>query len=209
MKSSKQIVTLMVAAAAVAGVLALKSFFLPGAKAVDSVAARSKGPEQAKIQIIEFIDFECPACAYGAKLLHEYMDKHPSDIRLQIKYFPLIKSHRHAMQTALYSECAGRQGKFWEFHDPLMATQQQWSPLINPDPIVSEFLKKAGVDMSKHAACVASEDAAKTIEDDRTLGKSLGVQSTPTYFINNKMVVGGKSLTEELNTYFPQDKPKE
>ena len=134
------------------------------------------------------------------------MARYPQDIRLQMKYFPLVHHHVHAMRSALYSECAGRQGKFWEFDELLLAQQQQWSPLINADATFDQIAGQAGLDKVQLNACISSDDAAKTINDDRSLGQSLGVQSTPTYFINNKMVVGAKSLVEELNTYFPQRK---
>jgi protein-disulfide isomerase len=200
--SKKKNVTVLIIVAIVLLIAGAKMFGSLNKKPVDSVAARTIGPDTAKVKIIEFIDFQCPACAYGSKLLKEYRDKYPQDIQVQIKYYPL-KSHAHAMVSALYSECAGRQGKFWQFHELLMPAQQQWSPMISPAGTFDSFAKQAGMDMGQLNVCLPSEDAAKSIEADRNLGNSLGVQSTPTYFINNKMVVGGKSLTDELNTYFP------
>ena len=202
---SKQKLTLAIVISAAVIISGVRIFSGLARKAVDSVAARSKGDPQAKVQIIEFIDFECPACAGGAQILKEYMAKHPRDIRLQIKYFPLLRPHPHAMQVASYSECAGRQGKFWEFHELLMPQQKQWSALVSAQPMFELIARQIGLDVGLLNACAASKDTLKTINDDRSLGQSLGVQSTPTYFINNKMVVGGKSLTDELNTYFPQN----
>ena len=202
--TTKMRVTVLILGAAVLVIVSAKMFLVQAPKPMDSVAARSKGNLQAKVQIIEFIDFECPACAAGAQIIKEYMDKYPKDIRLQLKYFPLVKTHRHAMQVALYSECAGQQGKFWPFHELLMPAQKQWSPLISAEPMFNEFIKQTGINRDQLAACVGSDKASKVINDDRTLGGSLGVQSTPTYFINNKMVVGGKSLKEELESYFPK-----
>ncbi len=203
---SKQKITFLIIIVVVAGIIGFKLYSARSVKTIDSVSARSKGNVQAKVQVIEFIDFECPACAFGAELLKGYMQKYPNDIRVQMKYFPLIKSHRHAMQSALYSECAGAQGKFWEFHDQLMPAQKQWSQLISAEGMFNNFAKQAGIDIRALKACLSSETALKTINDDRSLGGSLGVQSTPTYFVNNKMVVGGKSLQDELDLYFPPDK---
>lgn len=174
-----------------------------GQKPIDSVEARSKGSAQAKVQVIEFIDFECPACAAGAKVLKEFMDKNGQDMRVQVKYFPIVRAHKYAMPTALFSECTARQGKFWEWHDQLMPQQQQWSQLMNAEPLFKEMAKNAGADLGALEACMATEEARQTIENDRSLGLSLGVQSTPTYFINNKMVVGTKALKDELETFFP------
>ncbi len=206
MKLSKQQLTLGLIAGVITIIAGLKMFSTPAVKQIDSVAARSKGAAQAKVQIIEFIDMQCPACAAGSKILKGYTDKHPDDIHLQVKYFPLIRNHRHAMSSALYSECSGRQGRFWEFHELLMSVQPQWSELISAEGVFDGFAKQAGVDIEQLRTCMSSENASAVINQDRSLGQSLGVQSTPTYFINNKMVVGGQSLVDELNTYFPPDK---
>jgi protein-disulfide isomerase len=195
----------VIIAVLVLGLIAVKIYRNNAAGPVDSNAMRSKGDPQAKVQIIEFIDLQCPACAKGSKTLKEYMEKHPQDIHLQLKYFPL-KSHSHGMQSALYSECAGRQNLFWPFHELLIERQEQWSPLPSAEPMFVEMAKAAGVDTGKLNSCIGSPEAAKAVNDDRSLGQSLGIQSTPTYFINNKMAVGIKSLKDELDTFFPPDK---
>jgi protein-disulfide isomerase len=171
---------------------------------IDPVVARTLGPENAKVNIMEFIDLECPACAVGAIKLKEYVAKYPESIRLHVKYYPLMNIHRHAIQVATYAECAALQGKFWPFFDVLMPQQQGWSQLINAEGIFDQIAKGTGIDMGKLKSCLSSEDVLKTIMGEKTLGSSMQVKSTPTYFINNKMVVGAKSLQEELNQYFPE-----
>ncbi len=203
MKITKRSLALFMILAVVLVVVGVKWYKSMNVPTVDSIASRSKGPVNAKVKVIEFIDFQCPACAYGVGLLHKYMDKYPNDIHVQIKYFPLTRNHSHAMQSALYNECAARQGKFWELNNLMLTSQAQWSPLINVDGTFQDMAKQAGLDLSVLNQCLGSEDAKQTIEDEALLGKSLNVQSTPTYFINNKMVVGSKSMMEELNAYFP------
>ncbi len=195
--------TALIIVVTVAGLLGIRWWMASHASAIDAVAARSTGNLQARVKIVEFIDFECPACANGAKMLKEYMERYPNDLHVQMKYFPLTNMHAHAIQSALYSECAARQGKFWALHEQMMPAQQQWSTLVSADPIFQTMAKGVGLNMGQLNACLASEDAKKTINDERSLGQSLGVKSTPTYFINNKMVVGTKLLTEELNQLFP------
>lgn len=203
MKLTKKMMALLMILAVVLGVAGVKWYKAAHVRTVDSVESRSKGAVNAKVKIVEFIDFECPACAYGVGELHKYLDKYPNDIHVQVKYFPLVMKHQHAMQSALYQECAARQGKFWDMLYAMMSSQAQWSPLINADGMFQDMAKQAGVDLNVLNACIASDDAKQTIEDEGMLGKSLSIQSTPTYFINNKMVVGGKSLIDELKTYFP------
>ncbi len=203
---SKQKITILIVGVAIVVVAIVRLILSPSAGSIDAVAARTQGPAQARVNIVEFLDFECPACAKGAMEIKEYLTKHPGDIHLQIKYFPLMNMHRHALQVASYAECVSRQGKFWPFFDTLMPLQSQWSPLFSAEAIFDQIAGQAGVDMAKLRACVSSEDVPTTIMNEKSLGISLGVKSTPTYFINNKMVVGYKSLVEELNKYFPQDK---
>ena len=205
MALSKQTITGIILVIAIGVVILVRMVLSHFSGAIDPVAARTTGPKEAKVNIVEFIDFECPACAGGAIKLKEYLTKYPESIRVQVKYYPLMNVHRHAVQVASYVECSARQGKFWPFFDILMPQQGQWSQLINAEGIFDQMAKGVGIDMTKLKSCVSSDDVSATIMSEKTLGRSMGVQSTPTYFINKKMVVGTKSLQEELDTYFPKD----
>lgn len=169
---------------------------------VNLQTARTKGDPQARVKIIEYVDFQCPACAYGIKLLKTYFEQHPNDIFIQVRYFPLTQMHHHAMLSALYSECAARQGKFWALDDLMIPQQSQWEQLISPDPVFQSMAAQVGMNIDQLNACLSSDDTRKVINDEKSLGQSLGISSTPTYFINGKMVVGAKSMTDELKTYF-------
>jgi len=167
-------------------------------------AARAQGNPAARVKIVEFIDFQCPACAYGMKYLKTFLGEHPNDVYLQVRYYPLTNMHHHAMISALYSECAARQGKFWALEDLMMPQQSQWAQLISPEPVFRAMASQVGMDTAKLNTCLVSDEARKTINDEKSLGVSLGINSTPTYFINGKMVVGAKSLEDVLKTYFPK-----
>ena len=203
---NKQQSTLLIVLVLV-GLIGGAKFFL-GAKSqpFDPQKARAKGNPQARVKIVEFIDFQCPACANGIKILGKYFDQHPNDIYLQVNYFPLTNMHRHAMDSALYSECAARQGKFWALNDLMMPQQSQWGQLISAEPVFHAMAEQAGMNIQKLNTCLGSDDVRRVINDEKSLGQSLGISSTPTYLINNKMVVGTKSLEEELNNYFPPGK---
>ncbi len=201
---SKQKLTVIIVGSAVIVIVAVKIFLSLSAGQMDPSKMRVKGDLKARVRIVEFIDFQCPACADGALKLKKIYTLHPKDIRIEMKYFPLVTIHRHTMTASTYAECAARQGKFWPMNDLLVERQAQWSPLISAEGMFTQFAREAGVDETTLRRCLASPDVEQTVMQDRDLGRSLGVQSTPTYFINNKMVVGSKSLTEELNQYFPQ-----
>ena len=201
---SRQKLTVIIVGSAVIVVVAVKIFLSLYVRPLDPSQMRVKGDPAAKVQIVEFIDFQCPACADGALKLKKIYTLHPKDIRIEMKYFPLVTIHRHTMIASTYAECAARQGKFWPMHDLIVERQAQWSPLISAEGMFTQFAREAGVEEAALRHCLASPDVEQTVMHDRDLGRSLGVESTPTYFINNKMVVGSKSLTEELNQYFSQ-----
>jgi protein-disulfide isomerase len=195
--------TLVIVLVLVGFIAGTKIFLAPKKTEINSQEARAEGNPQARVKIVEFIDFQCPACAYGMKYLRTFVDRHPNDIYLQMRYFPLTNMHHHAMISALYSECAARQGKFWALDDLMMAQQSQWAQLISPEPVFKAMASQVGMNIDQLNTCLASDDARKVINNEKSLGQSLGISSTPTYFINNKMVVGAKSLEDELKTYFP------
>ncbi len=195
--------TLVVVLVLAGVVIGTKILLAPKKTEINLQTARAKGNVQAKVKIVEFIDFQCPACAVGMKYLKTFFDQHPNDLYLQVRYFPLTNMHHHAMISALYSECAARQGKFWTLDDLMMSQQGQWEQLISPEPVFQAMAAQVGMNINQLNTCLASDDARRVINDEKSLGQSLGVSSTPTYFINNKMVVGTKSLQEEIKAYFP------
>jgi protein-disulfide isomerase len=200
---NKQQSTLVIVLLLVGAIVGVKFFMAHKKAEINLQTARAKGNPQARVKIVEFVDFQCPACAYGIKYLKTYFDQHPNDIYIQVRYFPLTNMHHHAMISALYSECAARQGKFWALDDLMIPQQSQWAQLISPDPVFQAMAVQVGMNINELNSCLASDDARKVINDEKSTGQSLGIASTPTYFINNKMVVGAKSLQDELKTYFP------
>ena len=200
---NKWLSTLVIVFVLVGLVVGTKYFLTPKKSQINVQMARAKGNPGARVKIVEFIDFQCPACAFGIKYLKTIFDKHPDDIYLQVKYLPLTNMHHHAMISALYSECAARQGKFWALDDLMIPQQSQWAQLISPEPVFQSMAAQAGMNIDQLNACLASDDARKVINDEKSFGQSVGIASTPTYFINGKMVVGTKSLQDELKTYFP------
>jgi protein-disulfide isomerase len=195
--------TLVIVLVLVGLVAGAKIYLAPKKAEINIQMARAKGNPQARVKIVEFVDFQCPACAYGLKFLRTFIEQHPNDVYVQVRYFPLTNMHHHAMISALYSECAARQGKFWELDDVMIPQQSQWAQLISPEPVFQAMAAQVGMDINMLNSCLASDDARKVINDEKALGQSLGIASTPTYFINNKMVVGVKSLQDELKKYIP------
>ncbi len=198
MKISKTFATVIVVFACV-GVVSLSRLFF-SLKLIDSHAAsaRAKGNPGAKIRIIEYLDFQCPACARGAIILREQMKRHPDDIYLEVRYYPITTIHEHTLKATMFAECAARQNKFWAFQDSLVSQQAYWSKSMNPTQLFRQIAVQSGVNMQKLNVCLEDSTVTKTILGEKSKGKVAGVNSTPTYFVNGKMFVGPKPLTEEL-----------
>jgi len=159
--------------------------------------AKIKGTNSAPIRVTEFIDFQCSACAYGAAYLKKMIEKYPMAIRLELKHYPL-QMHRHGYSSSRYAECAARQGKFWPFQDLLLARRSNWQRLVDVDPDFEHIDEDSHLDNREFSTCLQDNTIDEDIEKDKDEGNALGVRSTPTYLVNEKMVVGKKSLEEEI-----------
>lgn len=201
-RMSKQLLTVLIILFAAAVIFGLKYLRQSAsAPSIDPVAARTVGDSSAELHIIEYMDFECPACATGVRTLKTYIEKYPGKIHLQMHYFPLAM-HKHGFRSAMFAHCAAKQGKFWEFQDLLIERQDSWKRMINADSAFQQMAIEAGLNTDQLDACLVDKTVEEEINQEKAQGEALGVQSTPTYFVNKEMVVGFKSLKEKLSTYF-------
>ena len=204
-KISKIITTALIILGMVAAVIIFKKYFFTSESLeIRLVKARSKGDAAAPIKIIEYIDLQCPACAYGAGILHKVMDKYPGQIHLEMYYFPL-PMHKHTMTASYFAECAALQGDFWPFHDLILQEQDAWKMLEDVRPHFFGIAERCGIDKTKLDACLNDPAVAERILADKKAGESKGVKSTPTYFINGEMAVGGRGLTDKLTALLGSD----
>jgi len=162
--------------------------------------SRSKGNPNAEMKIVEFADFQCSHCAQGAKVLREYLKNYPDNIYLTLKYYSL--GQRHSNTSAIYAECAARQNQFWPFHDLLFDRQAQWRTLFDPVPTFRAMAKEVSINVDKLSACVQRQDVRAVIGEEKQLGDSFNVKSTPTYFVNEEVVVGVEQLKKRLEAHF-------
>ena len=149
----------------------------------------SLGPKEAKVVIVEFGDFQCPACLQAHPVIKELLKDYGSQVLLVWQDFPLADDHPQAVLAAVAAHCAGDQGKFWEMHDELFANQNQ----ITEDELVT-IVNQLGINVLVFRDCLVSGKYLKEIEEDFRLGYELGIRSTPTFFINGKMLAGAIPL---------------
>ena len=152
--------------------------------------APTRGPEDARITLVEFSDFECPYCALAVKEVATIMAAYPSQVRLIYKQFPLTM-HPHAALAAAASLAANAQGKFWEMHDLLFGNFRK----LTRENILA-WAQQLNLDMDKFKADLDSSKYQAVIKKDLADGEAVGVYGTPAFFINGKHYNG--PMTMEL-----------
>lgn len=159
---------------------------------LDLAGSPSKGAADAKVVIAEFADFQCPACKGAAPVVETVLERHPKDVRLVFKHFPLT-IHEHAEKAARASVAALRQNKFWEMHAALFNSQ----PKVDPET-VEGLAKGLGLDMKRFLADRDSEATADVVARDRKQGEALALKSTPSIFVNGRLFVSNGEFADDL-----------
>ncbi len=146
----------------------------------------SRGPQDAPVTIVEFSDFQCPYCARGENSITQVLEKYGDKVRVVYRDYPL-SFHKNAEISAMASECAEEQGKFWEMHGAMFANQQK---LAAPDLI--ETAAGIGLNREEFKACLESGKYRAEVQKDFQEGASYGVTGTPAFFINGVMLSGAQ-----------------
>jgi len=153
--------------------------------------SHTTGNPQAAVTVVEFGDFECPACGREAPVFRQLRDKYANQIRFVFRQFPLIKIHPFAERMAEASECAADQGKFWEAVDKIYARQSDLS-----EDGLKRDARDIGLDPARFNQCMAGGTMSARVRRDREDGDALGVNSTPTFFIGRHVITDVPSLDE-------------
>ncbi|GBE04797.1 MAG TPA: hypothetical protein ENH31_02850 [Nitrospirae bacterium] len=148
-----------------------------------------RGGMSAPVTIVEFSDFQCPYCARLQPTLKQVLDAYPKEVRLVYKQFPL-SFHPQARNASKAALAAGEQGKFWEMHDIVFANHNKLS-----EEKFKEFAAKIGLNAAKFDADYKSNKYDKQIQDEITLGNTVGVRGTPSLYLNGKKMAG-RSLND-------------
>lgn len=156
-------------------------------------AFRQKGPAEASVIIVEYSDFQCPACRAAVAPLKEIIKLYDGKVLFTFKHYPLEQVHQWARLAAKSADCAGRQGKFWEFHDILYEKQAEWSGEDGSVKIAA-YAKALKLDETAFTACVADPATDALVSREAQEGEDRWVGSTPTFFINGKRFVGARQL---------------
>ncbi len=158
------------------------------AVAVDPATDHIKGPSTAKATLVEYSDFQCPACGQYEPIIREVASSFPNDLQIVYRHFPLMELHPNAMPSAIASEAAAKQGKFWEYHDMLFDRQSQWVEATSTDKLFTEFAKDLGINTDQFQKDLTSIDTTERVGKDITSGNASGINATPTFYLNGSQI---------------------
>ncbi|HEX6290064.1 MAG TPA: thioredoxin domain-containing protein [Herpetosiphonaceae bacterium] len=149
-----------------------------------------KGSPDAPVKVIEYADFQCPACANVFQAIEGTIDQRyveTGKIQLIFHDFPL-QQHDNAIPTAAASRCAGEQGKFWPMHNLLFARQRTWSDDRDITPRLLGYASDLGLDQAAFSTCLVSEKYVPALRDSAAAAIGSGIDSTPTYLVDGTKV---------------------
>ena len=138
-------------------------------------ARQATGSGEAKVTMVEWSDFQCPGCRQAEVIVKEILNQYGDQVRLVYRHFPLTAIHKNAMAAAELTEAAATAGKFWQMHDLLFERQNEWA---NDKDKLNEYRLKLGIN--------EGGSYKEFIEKDMEIGQKIGVNATPTFFVNGK-----------------------
>lgn len=149
-------------------------------KQVDIQGYAHKGASKPKFVIVEYADFECPHCKMASSVVDALVKRHPGEVEVVFKHFPL-SMHTMAKKAAAAAEAAGLQGKFWEMHDAIFATQGMLD-----DALLEGHAKALGLDVKRFNKDRKSKKILDKVARSRAEGERIGIEATPTFLINGR-----------------------
>lgn len=171
------------------------------------------GAATAAVNIVEFSDFQCSFCRkFWADTLPKLKDTYIKQGQARFSYRHFAILGKFSEQATVATECAGEQGKFWEYHDKLFANQ---GGLAFTRSKLEQYGRESGLKPADFKQCLASGKYQKKVEGETAVGASLGARGTPTFFVNGRLLVGAQPLevfqtviNEELKVHSVRERQK-
>lgn len=152
-----------------------------------------KGNPDATVKIVEYSDFQCPACAAFQPVVNDMLEAFGDQVSFEYRHFPLSALHPYAEQAARAAEAAGQQGKFFEFHDKLFVEQDSWTSGAAPTTFFLRYAGELGLDVDQFRRHLRSSQLRDEVRADAALAREAGLAGTPTFFLNGQRM--------EIETY--------
>jgi protein-disulfide isomerase len=170
---------------------------------VNLAAAPAKGADEAPVTIAEFAEFQCPFCQDVNPTLQQIEERYKGRVRFVWKHLPLVSIHSHAMDAAVAAEAAKNQDRFWEYHDKLFANQKR----LESDDL-RRYAQELGMDLARFDRDRQDPELKAKVQEDMAEATALGVRSTPTFFINGRLVSGAMPF-ETFSTIINEELAKQ
>jgi protein-disulfide isomerase len=147
------------------------------------------GPDNAKVTIVEFTDFQCPFCeSFYTDTYQLVKQRYGDKVRFAFRHFPIPSLHPDAERASLAAECAREQGKFWDYHDTLFTNQKD----LSRDALIKYAGQVKVSDTQQFTTCLDTQKYLSKVEDDIKAGIGYSVTGTPTFFVNGNILVGAQ-----------------
>ena len=155
-----------------------------------------KGGADARVVLVEYSDFQCPACARYAPVVKAVAEEFGNNLKVVYRHFPLNSIHKNADLAARAAEAAGLRGKFWEMHDLIFENQQNWAASDSAEKVFVGFAYDLGLNTDQFKEDLASSRVKSAVEEDLQSGEMSSVAGTPTFFLNGRIIPNPRSLDE-------------
>lgn len=145
--------------------------------------------ESAQVTIVEFSDFQCPACKGAEPIVQSVLAQYPEEVQLVYRHLPLSSIHPNALMAALASEVAAEENLFWEYHDLLFERQESWSEISSQSQLKEQFAdygQELGIDKASFLERIESDRIKALVTEDVAMSGQLNIQATPTFFVNGR-----------------------
>ncbi len=146
--------------------------------------------------LVEYSDFQCPACASYYPLVKQLMVEYGMRVQFVYRHFPLSQIHPNAASAAYAADAAGKQGKFWSMHDILFEQQKEWSARTDAPALFEQYATGLGLDLEKFKKDMQSEEVKKHVNDNVESGEKAGVDSTPSFYLDGKKIQNPRGYAE-------------
>jgi len=170
----------------------------PGVVPPGAQPPHTRGNQNAPVTLEEFADFQCGACGKYYPELKKIKAEFGDRLRVVFREKPLVPAHQYGLVAAQAAEAAGLQGRFWEMHDKLFDNQKTWAESKDVMPLFVDYAKQIGLDTDRFMRDLNGEAVEARIFQDGKRSHALGVNGTPTFFVNGKEAKGGSWTPDGL-----------
>ena len=155
-----------------------------------------QGNAESDVVLIEYGDFQCPACGAFHLIVSQLKDEFGDRVAFVYRHFPLRSIHPNAESAARATEAAGMQGKFWEMHDILFERQTEWANQLGAIGIINGYAEELGLDLEQYGADMVSDEVADLVAEDLLSANRNGLNSTPTFVINGQVIQTPRNVNQ-------------